>query len=655
MHLSPHHRRSHLLALAAISLAALTISCAGARAGAADPSAATPTAALMDPCGPEPFWTAERRAELTASIRGTKLSWTDRTAEIAGAEMDRIAAERAGICGAMVAQKAPEEAQEKVGLCLRAGLLRQWALYEALKAPRVDQLVELDHILGTAVASTQSCRKDEVWLEYDGQLTDQGLFKAQELSAIAVVYRTLDDERAEEATALALAAAEASGSKAMKIGALLGTARYAAGEQSDYPRANALASQALALAEAEGWTLARARAQEGLANVALHQGRYAEAETLYQSSLRTIERIYSHESMESAWSLDALGDVHKNSGNTSKAAQLYGLALKRCLQATTSEHHCATIVAGLATTLTEQGQYEAALTHYNRLLKQVEARLGPTHPDTAALHNLIGAIYHTRGDLDQALSRYNKALALVADVPGLERRIAFAHARLGDLRYSTKEYRKSLEHYQSMLSATIKSLGPDHLDVAHPLLRVARAHLALGDHKSAIEHQVKAYKIATKALGPEHHDIASIHSQIGKTLADVGEYDAALKHHQRSLAINLNSLGPNHPSTAESRAGVGVALFHTGHRAEAVEFLKEALAIRTQTLGTEHPDTAGNHASLASVYQAQGELALALEHYRHVLDTLRRILPDDQDSHGFFLQHIQQLCDAGHAPACHVR
>ncbi|MBX3182485.1 MAG: tetratricopeptide repeat protein [Polyangiaceae bacterium] len=612
----------------------------------------------MDPCGPEQFWTPERRAELTASIRSVKLSWTDRTAEITGAEMDRIAAERAGMCESMVAQKAPEEAQEKVGLCLRASLLRQWALYEALKAPSVAKLVNLDHVLADITDGMRTCQKDVVWRSYDARLPDAGQFKAQELTAVAWVYRKLEDERAEEATALALAAAEASGSKALKIAALLNAANYAASSTDrSHPQAQALASQALALAKAEGWRSYQAVAEAVLAQVALRQENYAEAERLAVNALRVTEEIYGVESLESALMLDALGDVHQHQGEFAKAVSHHQRALAMCRKLAAPQHPCLVNLAfRVAATLDKRGNHDEALQHYGEILTIFQSQLGATHPHSAIVHAFVGISYFRREDYTKAREHYDQALALAANAAGMEHPYAtFAHSRLGELHQYLGDWGQALKHYEAALSALIEAIGPEHEDVASAHLNVASVQFKLEDYLNASHHQVKALTILIEIRGSEHLEVAYAHTELGNTLGKAGHPDKALPHHQRALAIRLKALGAEHPGTAESRAKVGVALFHTGQRAEGIASLKEALATRMQVLGAEHPDTLGNHSALGSIYHLDEQHALALEHYRHVLITFRKIAPDEREAQEFFLQRIQQVCDAGHAPACDVR
>jgi len=58
----------------------------------------------------------------------------------------------------------------------------------------------------------------------------------------------------------------------------------------------------------------------------------------------------------------------------------------------------------------EKGDYENALVEYHKALKIELKVLGPDHPNTAESYNNIVAVYYAKGDYKNAFVEYCKAL-----------------------------------------------------------------------------------------------------------------------------------------------------------------------------------------------------------------------------------------------------
>ncbi|CAF4947965.1 unnamed protein product, partial [Rotaria socialis] len=59
-----------------------------------------------------------------------------------------------------------------------------------------------------------------------------------------------------------------------------------------------------------------------------------------------------------------------------------------------------------------QGEYQQAVTSYEKSLKIREKALAPTHPDLAASYNNIGGVYDNMGKYSKALKYYEKSLKI---------------------------------------------------------------------------------------------------------------------------------------------------------------------------------------------------------------------------------------------------
>jgi len=122
------------------------------------------------------------------------------------------------------------------------------------------------------------------------------------------------------------------------------------------------------------------------------------------------------------------------------------------------------------------GDYPQALSYYQKALAIHEKVLGLEHPDTAMSYNNIGALYHDQGDYDQALSYYHKALAIHEKVLGLE-----------------------------------------HPDTARSYNNIGILYHDQGDYDQAFDYFFKAYRILKIKLNPYHPDLQRVHKNLKLT------------------------------------------------------------------------------------------------------------------------------------------
>ena len=115
------------------------------------------------------------------------------------------------------------------------------------------------------------------------------------------------------------------------------------------------------------------------------------------------------EEVEGSTGWDQLGQLLLKMGQPAKAQQIYEIMLQ---QPTNDDRETGSIYHQLGWSKDVQGEYEEAITFYDR---SVEIRLRTLPPDDPALaptYCNIGAVYRNMGDYPKALSYYEKALAI---------------------------------------------------------------------------------------------------------------------------------------------------------------------------------------------------------------------------------------------------
>jgi tetratricopeptide (TPR) repeat protein len=141
---------------------------------------------------------------------------------------------------------------------------------------------------------------------------------------------------------------------------------------------------------------------------------------------------------------------------------------------------------------------------------------------------------------------------------------------------------------QEALALQERFQGPEHLQVARTLGRLAFALTALGRFEEALQAGQRALAIQERVLGPDHADCVRSLQALAFVLSRSGRDPEALPLMRRALAIEERIFGSNHPGIVKSL----ITLSNVHPKAEdAIPVLERALAIQKQTPGANVPDT----------------------------------------------------------------
>ncbi len=231
------------------------------------------------------------------------------------------------------------------------------------------------------------------------------------------------------------------------------------------------------------------------------------------------------------------------------------------------------------------------------------AILTKDYPNESLLYNLSGVCYKALGQLDAAVSSYERALAINPNYADAHYNLAITFKALGQLDAAVSSYELSL------------AINPNN----------AIAHNNLGNvlkELGQLDAAVSSYQRAL-AINP---DYVEAHSNLGTTLRDLGQLDAAVSSFERALAIN--------PDYVEAHSNLGATLRDLGQLDAAVSCCERALAIR--------PDYSLAHNNLGDTLRDLGQLNAAVSSYERAL----AINPNNAITHnnlGNVLKDIDQL------------
>ncbi|MEU5200388.1 tetratricopeptide repeat protein [Streptomyces scabiei] len=213
--------------------------------------------------------------------------------------------------------------------------------------------------------------------------------------------------------------------------------------------------------------------------------------------------------------------------------------------------------------LDEVGQFNAAVTHWQRLINVARSRLGPAHLTSLRMRlNLIRSM----GQAGDA------AGAVIAS--------------------------------QELLGDCVRVLGEDD-----PVTLGARFWLAYwqgyaGEAALAADAFEDLLTDFARVFGSENPETFAVRHNIVRWRGEDGDTEGALAGTEELLTNLLNSLDPNHPFIWDAQHNIAYWKWKIGNPGEAVRDFQVALERRREILGPHHPDTLTTWYVLA---EAQGD------------------------------------------------
>ena len=186
------------------------------------------------------------------------------------------------------------------------------------------------------------------------------------------------------------------------------------------------------------------------------------------------------------------------------------------------------------------------------------------------------------------------------------------------------------ERVPVILSPGVSYLSKDKVDEVLKLLRadiyndLGIAYYHKDEYDMAIGYYIKALSIYLKTLGPNHPEVAMTYGNLGIAYANKGDYDRAIEYFNKALSIYLKTLGPNHPEVAQTYLNLGSTYANKGEYDRAIEFYNKALSIYLKTLGPNHSIVALIYEHLGRVYKEKGDKEKAKEYFRKAKEIRRK-------------------------------
>ncbi len=297
---------------------------------------------------------------------------------------------------------------------------------------------------------------------------------------------------------------------------------------------------------------------------------------------------------------------------------------------------------GALVQLYRQGQYQQVLEKGMALTTQ--------HPDSADLHNLLGAANAAQKQFDAAITWYEKAIKNRPAYVDALFNLGSAQLNKGNQDDAISSYREVLQikpdHAEALnglgnalknkgdLSSAISSFNQaleTKPDYAEAYCNRGIAQQLGGDLRAAIESYTNALQIDP--------DLPDVHNNMGVALKDCGDLDAAIERYVKAIQIRPNyaealfNLGAAHQVRGELEAAISSysrALQINPDHAEALNYMGIALQEKgdieaaldsfTSSLRA-NPGLAEAHYNRGTILRDKGELDAAISSYKKAIQS----------------------------------
>ncbi|CAF1280851.1 unnamed protein product [Adineta steineri] len=236
--------------------------------------------------------------------------------------------------------------------------------------------------------------------------------------------------------------------------------------------------------------------------------------------------------------------------------------------------------------LIRMGQSNKAQEVYEILLHQTinESRKAP-------IYHQLGSIKHNQGKYPEALSYYEKSLAIYQKIlPSNHLNLAVSYVGIGNVYKNMDDYPKALSSHEKALEIQQQSLPSSHPDFAVSYNNIGMVYDETGDYPKALSHYEKALTIKQQSLPSNHPSLGASYNNIGTVYCSMGDYPKALSSHEKALEIQQQSLPSNHPDLGASYNNIGTVYDSMGNYSSAHSFYERAVQIAQQSLPTNHPN-----------------------------------------------------------------
>ncbi|CAF0843495.1 unnamed protein product [Adineta steineri] len=202
--------------------------------------------------------------------------------------------------------------------------------------------------------------------------------------------------------------------------------------------------------------------------------------------------------------------------------------------------------------LIKMGQFNKAQKVYEILLHQTT-----DESDKSPIYHQLGSIKRNQGEYQEALTYYEKSLAIdKKTLPSNHLNLGASYVNIGNVYYNMGDYPKALSYYEKDLAIKQQSLPSNHPDLGASYNNIGMVYYNMGDYPKSLSSYEKALAIQQQSLPSNHPNLGASYNNIGVVYENMGNYSKAHSFYERAVQIQQQSLPTNHPHLKICRENV---------------------------------------------------------------------------------------------------
>jgi tetratricopeptide (TPR) repeat protein len=303
---------------------------------------------------------------------------------------------------------------------------------------------------------------------------------------------------------------------------------------------------------------------------------------------------------------EALAKALTNLANLVETQGHHDDSIRACREAIDLDPHCAGAYVNLGAALRARGNPDEAIAEYRKAI-QILKNAQKDDPD---LHSNLGAMLTERREVDEAIKELREAIRLKMDHAAAHHNLGFALTKKGFVQEAIEEFRAAIGIKEDYTEAHInlgvllqqKGLIDDAIKEYRKAIQIkddALAHSRLGNAllaKGLVEEAIDECRVA---LGLKNDD-ADAHYNLGNAWLAKGLADKAIVEYREAIQCKKDF--------AEAHYNLGLALKRKGQLDEAIAAYRAAIEFKN--------DYAEPHCNLGNVLLLKGQLDDAILEYR---------------------------------------
>ncbi|CAJ1938665.1 unnamed protein product, partial [Cylindrotheca closterium] len=252
----------------------------------------------------------------------------------------------------------------------------------------------------------------------------------------------------------------------------------------------------------------------------------------------------------------------------------------------------------------QQGKYQEAREDWERALEMLRIDLGDDHLSIACALHEIGSILIIEEEADEALEKFNRALAIQVERLGRHSETAQTYMLIGCI-LEDRDGQKAEEMFQKALEIILELLPNDHHEVSQLYFFLVRS-----------------------MLKQDHPGVVNVYSGITNLLRSQHRLDDALQMIDRAIEV-CNRLGNSDMDLLGKTLYIKADILREkGNLVAETEALNKRLKVHIKTVGEMHITTAWVYDQIGRAYVKQEMVEDAINAYSKAMN-IRKELGSD--------------------------